>query len=136
MTLISRIFYFQIIPAVLNLQASIRVVVNFRRLKLGMQIIVFQWSKVVVHRIAAHFWRVDLNWDSHIIVSLYTLSLVLVQPRKTRPCLTERLWMGRKESNQTNKQNCDLFLFTETQMNTRILFHLTLTGFWIKLVRE
>ena len=31
-------------------------------------------------------------------------SLVLVQPRKTRPCLTERLLMGRKESNQTNKK--------------------------------
>ena len=31
-------------------------------------------------------------------------SLVLVQPRETRPCLTERLLMGRKESNQT-KQN-------------------------------
>ena len=31
-------------------------------------------------------------------------SLVLVQPKKTRPCLTERLLMGRKESNQTNKQ--------------------------------
>ena len=29
-------------------------------------------------------------------------SLVLVQPRKTRPCLTERLLMGREESNQTN----------------------------------
>ena len=32
-------------------------------------------------------------------------SLVLVQPRKTRPCLTERLLMGHKESNQTKKQN-------------------------------
>ena len=33
-------------------------------------------------------------------------SLVLVQPRKTRPSLIERLLMGRKESNQTktNKQ--------------------------------
>ena len=31
-------------------------------------------------------------------------SLVLVQPRKTCPFLTERLLMGRKESNQTNKQ--------------------------------
>ena len=30
-------------------------------------------------------------------------SLILVQPRKARPCLTERLLMGRKESNQTNK---------------------------------
>ena len=27
----------------------------------------------------------------------------MVQPRKTRPCLAERLLMGRKESNQTNK---------------------------------
>ena len=32
-------------------------------------------------------------------------SLVLVQPRKTRPYITERLLMGRKESNQT-KQTC------------------------------
>ena len=31
-------------------------------------------------------------------------SLVLVQPRKTHPCKTVRLLMGRKESNQTNKQ--------------------------------
>ena len=32
-------------------------------------------------------------------------SLVLVQPRKTRPFIAERLLMGGKESNQTNKQN-------------------------------
>ena len=31
-------------------------------------------------------------------------SLVLVQPRKTRPYITERLLMGRKESNQTTNQ--------------------------------
>ena len=31
-------------------------------------------------------------------------SLILVQPRKTRPYITERLLMGRKKSNQTNKQ--------------------------------
>ena len=31
-------------------------------------------------------------------------SLVLVQPRKTRPCLTERLLMGRKESNHLQIQ--------------------------------
>ena len=30
-------------------------------------------------------------------------SLVLDQPRKTRPFITERLLMGRKESNQTNR---------------------------------
>ena len=29
-------------------------------------------------------------------------SLVLVQPRKTHPCLTERLLMGRKKSNKKN----------------------------------
>ena len=43
----------------------------------------------------------------HYVVSLsknINPSLVLVQPRKTRPFITERLLMGRKESNQTNKQ--------------------------------
>ena len=42
----------------------------------------------------------------HCVVSLsknINPSLVLVQPRKT-PFITERLLMGRKESNQTNKQ--------------------------------
>ena len=32
-------------------------------------------------------------------------SLVLVQPRKTRPYITEILLMGRKELNQTNKSS-------------------------------
>ena len=43
----------------------------------------------------------------HCVVSLsknINPSLVLVQPRKTRPYITEKLLMGRKESNQTNKQ--------------------------------
>ena len=42
----------------------------------------------------------------HCVVSLsknINPRLVLVQPRKTRPFITERLLMGRKESNQTNK---------------------------------
>ena len=42
----------------------------------------------------------------HCVVSLsknINPSLVLVQPRKTRPFITERLLMGRKKSNQTNK---------------------------------
>ena len=39
-------------------------------------------------------------WARHIYHSL-----VLVQSRKNRPCLSERLLMGRKESNQTNKQH-------------------------------
>ena len=44
----------------------------------------------------------------HCVVSLskdINSSLVLVLPRKTRPFITERLLMGRKESNQTNKTN-------------------------------
>ena len=42
----------------------------------------------------------------HCVVSLrknINPSLVLIQPRKTRPFITERLLMGRKESIQTNK---------------------------------
>ena len=44
----------------------------------------------------------------HCVVSLsknINSSLVLVQPRKTRPFITEKLLMGRKESNQTNKKS-------------------------------
>ena len=40
----------------------------------------------------------------HCVVSLRKIinpSLVLVQPRKTRPFITKRLLMGPKESNQT-----------------------------------
>ena len=47
----------------------------------------------------------------HCVVSLsknINPSLVLVQPRNTCPFITERLLMGRKESNQTNKQKLHL----------------------------
>ena len=43
-------------------------------------------------------------WARHI-----SPRLVLVQPRKTHPCLTERLLMEHKESNQTNKQKTLIF---------------------------
>ena len=61
-------------------------------------------------------------WARHIYPSL-----VLVQPRKTHPCLTERLLMGRKESNQTNKQNMLLmhsFFF--------VVFFLYVYAFWVR----
>ena len=46
-------------------------------------------------------------------------SLVLVQPKKTCPCLTERLLMGCKKSNQTNK----IILHTvDSETFSRILF--------------
>ena len=51
--------------------------------------------------------RFQPHW-CHCVVSLsknINLSLVLVQPKKTDPYITERLLMGRKESNQTNKIN-------------------------------
>ena len=53
----------------------------------------------------------------HCIVSLSRthLSLVLVQPRKTHPYITERLLMGRKESNQTNKIKITVLLTTNPQ---------------------
>ena len=44
----------------------------------------------------------------HCVVSLsknINPSLVLVQPRKTHPFITERLLMGRKELNQTKQTN-------------------------------
>ena len=53
----------------------------------------------------------------HCVVSLsknINPSLVLVQPRKTRPYITERLLMGRKESNQTNNEWC-VSLWLQTQ---------------------
>ena len=64
----------------------------------------------------------------HCVVSLsknINPSLVLVQPRKTRPYISERLLMGRKESNQTNenKINITLGLFS-----TWLLFHPSLAG--------
>ena len=49
--------------------------------------------------ISRQHWYASLHcgpWARHIYPSL-----VLVQPRKNRPCLTERLLMGPKESNQT-----------------------------------
>ena len=48
----------------------------------------------------------------HCVVSLsknINPSSVLVQPRKTSPYITERLLMGRKESNQTNKKEDRFF---------------------------
>ena len=62
-------------------------------------------------------------WARHIYPSL-----VLVQPRKTRPYISERLLMGRKESNQTNKlkeivpiwlKKCWLICKASTQTNKK-----------------
>ena len=50
----------------------------------------------------------------NFVYFFFNPSLVLVQPRKTRPCITERLLMGRKESNQTKNQTktfCRLLIF-------------------------
>ena len=50
----------------------------------------------------------------HCVVSFsknINSSFVLVQPRKTRPYITERLLMGRKESNQTKQNHLDKYSF-------------------------
>ena len=49
---------------------------------------------------------------SKLVCYSFFPSLVLVQPRKTRPYITERLLMGCKESNQTKKIATLLILFT------------------------
>ena len=53
-----------------------------------------------VHQIGQHT-RFLLSLSKNI-----NPSLVLVQPRKTSPFITERLLMGRKESNQTKQDFC------------------------------
>ena len=50
-------------------------------------------------------------------------SLVLVQSRKTRPFLTERLLMGRKESNQTNKNLANLGEPNEVHKHNQSILH-------------
>ena len=57
-----------------------------------------------------------LGFEPHLrdcVVSLsknINPSSVLVQPKETRSYITERLLMGREESNQTNKQNKHMVL--------------------------
>ena len=60
----------------------------------------------------------------HCVVSLsknINPSLVLVQPRKTRPFITERLLMGRKESNQTNLEFLSTSLKSSEPTHVKIL---------------
>ena len=50
----------------------------------------------------------------HCVLSLsknINSSLVLVLPRRTRPFISERLLMGRKESNQINNIHVNLFRY-------------------------
>ena len=59
--------------------------------------------------LSGHFGSAMAQWQSawcHCVVSLSKNihpSLVLVQPRKTRPFITERLLVGRNESNQAKQ---------------------------------
>ena len=63
------------------------------------------------------------HWERHIYPSL-----VLVQPRKTRPCLTERLLMGRKESNQ-HDHSC--WLGSKTSSKTKNKHVIAIWTLWI-----
>ena len=51
----------------------------------------------------------------YILVSVTAMypSLVVVQPRKIHPCLTERVLMGHKESNQSYSNVERLHAFQE-----------------------
>ena len=59
-------------------------------------------------------------WASHI-----NPSLVLDQSRKTRPFITEKLLMGRKESNQTNKLTVLELSVHVFYITTRLIIHYT-----------
>ena len=62
-------------------------------------------------------------WAKHI-----NPRLLLVQPRKTLPYITERLLMGRKESNQTNKRPLlprPIFLFWFSSVLTFCVYYFT-----------
>ena len=67
--------------------------------------------------------KIHLKFFSHKSQLLFNPSLVLVQPRKTCPYITERLLMGRKESNQINKQNnfCCMLLLSVYVLGKPIL---------------
>ena len=64
----------------------------------------------------------------HCVVSLsknINPSLVLVQPRKTCPFKIKRLLMGRKESNQTNKNRAHNFLhLCDQKPHSNALIHM------------
>ena len=61
-------------------------------------------------------------WARHIYPSL-----VLVQPRKTCPCLTEILLMGLKESNKTNKKQMNWKITVRPWKVLKIYYF---AGFW------
>ena len=73
----------------------------------------------------------------HCVVSLsknINPSLVLVQPGKTRPYITERLLMGRKESNQTKQINTSFTVYLKTvECKTHQLVRLSITLFCYRL---
>ena len=94
---------------------------------------IFKLCIMIVHTLKMYTFYLGAQWLSgrvldsrpkgrglephrrHCVVSLsknINPSLVLVQPRKTRPFITERLLRGRKELNQTNKHLllCALFM--------------------------
>ena len=84
-----KIFFCNVKQKVLN---------NGKRLKLQRMIPVYAGAQWLRGRVLEPHRR-------HCVVSLsknINPSLVLVQPRNTRPFITEKLLMGRKE---TNKQN-------------------------------
>ena len=62
-----------------------------------------------------------------VVLEQDTFTSVLVRPRKNRPCITERLMMGRKESNQTNKQTKQISTFQNFSFNKQLKFHIQLT---------
>ena len=61
-------------------------------------------------------------------------SLVLVQPRKTRPCSTERFLMGRKESNQIKQTNPHSWYFEHVCIYCRKIYQVSSLNGYLKYV--
>ena len=76
-----------------------------------------QWLSGRVRGLRLRGRGFEPHWR-HCVVSLsrnINPGLVLVHPRKTRPFITERLLMGHKESNQTNKNHETLSLIAHVK---------------------
>ena len=66
----------------------------------------------------------------HYVVSLsknINSSLVLVQPKKARPFITERLLMGRQESNQTKQMKYRILFFPKIKKDVTKMYGLLLS---------
>ena len=79
-------------PADLNLHGHSKMICNLKKTQTQCDYISNMYTLILWER------------SGSVVECLTRDRRAAVQPRKNRPYITERLLMGRKESNQTNKQ--------------------------------